>query len=149
MTKRQYHYIVPSAYLILRRGDEVLLMRRANSDYMSGMYSLPSGHVEKFEPADVAAIRETKEEIGVDVRLEDIKLAYVLYRKALEGDHERACFFFETTKWKNEIQNCEPDKCDDVRWFSVNDLPDNLAVEVKHLFEELARGKFYSNHNYN
>lgn len=146
--KRQRHTIVPSTYLILRDKDNVLLMRRANTGYMDGMYSLPSGHVEEFEPAELATIREAKEEIGVDVKVSDLQLVYVLYRKGYEGDHERVCLFFEATIWKNEIKNHEPHKCDDVRWFAMNDLPENMAQEVKYMFSELVKGKLYSSYNY-
>jgi len=47
----------------------------------------------------------------------------------IEGD-ERVDFFVQVHKWSGEIVNAEPDKCDDLRWVNMDDLPNNIIPYV-------------------
>ncbi|MFD6355742.1 NUDIX hydrolase [Nocardia tengchongensis] len=55
----------PSAGAFVRRGDEVLLIRRSDN----GNWSMPGGAHDPGESLSRTAVRETQEETGVDVRL--------------------------------------------------------------------------------
>ena len=72
--------LLVAVYLIFRDGDKVLLLKRANTGYRDGYYSLPSGHLNGGEPAIRAAIREAKEEVGVDIDLKDLRLVHTSHR---------------------------------------------------------------------
>lgn len=50
------------------RGEEVLLIQRGKGA-LKGYWSLPGGHIEPGEPARVAALREVREETGVDAEI--------------------------------------------------------------------------------
>jgi 8-oxo-dGTP diphosphatase len=50
------------------RGAEVLLIQRAKGA-LAGYWSLPGGHIEPGETARMAALREVKEETGIDADL--------------------------------------------------------------------------------
>ena len=63
---------VMAVFLVLRRGDEVLLMRRAGTGFCDGQYSVPTGHVDGNEPLTHAMVREAKEEVGVGIKPEDL-----------------------------------------------------------------------------
>jgi mutator protein MutT len=134
----QKHQVHVASYVIFRRDDQILLMRRANTGYEDGKYSLPSGHIEAGEFPDAAAIREAQEEVGV--KIQDLRFKQVLY-----SDDNYVCFFFETTKWDGEIRNCEENKCDDLNWFDLNNLPKNIAPEVKTGLENFLQKRYYSN----
>ncbi|MBU0490909.1 MAG: NUDIX domain-containing protein [Chloroflexi bacterium] len=54
------------ALVLIRQGDDVLLVRQS---YDQRYWSLPGGMMEHGESVDQAAIREVKEETGLDVRL--------------------------------------------------------------------------------
>ncbi len=43
-------------------------------------------------------------------------------------------------KWSGEIVNAEPDKCDDLCWVSVDELPDNIIPYVKRAIENHLNG---------
>jgi 8-oxo-dGTP diphosphatase len=148
------HKVIPAVYVLLRKSEgaseKVLLMRRANTGYRDGDFSLPSGHVggadEKGgESALTAAVREAKEEIGVDIRPEDLRLVHTLHRYSeLPEPHERIDLFFETERWQGNPINAEPSKCSDIRWSKLTELPDNLTPEVHRMFIKLAKGEPYS-----
>ena len=52
---------------VLRRGDELLAIRRAAGIAKGGRWCFPGGHVERGETSRVALVRELKEELGIDV----------------------------------------------------------------------------------
>ena len=50
---------------------EIVLIKRGNPPF-KGDWALPGGHVEYNESVEDCAVRETKEETGLDVRLEGL-----------------------------------------------------------------------------
>jgi len=136
--------LVPAAYIILRQEDKILLIRRANTGYLDGFYSLPSGHIDGNEPAIYAAVREAKEEVGIDIDPNDLKFVHVIHRVAEEKDHERVDFFFEANKWQGEPSSMEPEKCDDIQWFKLDELPVKLSPVVAQALENIKNNSYYS-----
>jgi len=59
---------VPAVGVVCLRGDQVLLIRRGTPPRM-GEWSLPGGRIEPGERVVDAAIRELREETGVEARL--------------------------------------------------------------------------------
>lgn len=143
------HRVVLAVYVLLRQPDgTVLFIRRANTGYMDGYYSLPSGHVDGGEPAHLAAIREAWEEVGVRIDPQDLKMIHVVHRLAEEGDHERVDIGFEATVWQGEPNNCEPGKCDELRWFDPSNLPENTIPVLREIITHIANTRPYSTHNF-
>ncbi len=134
----QKHQVHVASYIIFRRDNQILLMRRANTGYEDGKYSLPSGHIEAGEFPDAAAIREAQEEVGV-------KILDLIFKLVLYSDDNYVCFFFEAIRWEGEIRNCEENKCDDLDWFEIDNLPKNIAPEVKTGLENFLQKRYYSN----
>lgn len=60
---------VDVALAVLRRGDAVLLQRRARAPF-AGQWELPGGKVRGGEAPRDAAVREVREELGFDARVE-------------------------------------------------------------------------------
>jgi 8-oxo-dGTP diphosphatase len=117
-----------TVHLFFFREDQLLLLRRFNTGFRDGEYSVPAGHLDGGETVMQAAIREAKEEAGVDLEETDLTFSTVMHR--IEDD-ERVDFFFLAHKWQGEPFNAEPDKCDDLRWVYVNQLPQNTVPYVK------------------
>ena len=59
--------IPTGVHVLLERGGEVLLMRRAGTGFFDGLYSLPGGHVEEGESLRATAVREMREELGIEL----------------------------------------------------------------------------------
>jgi ADP-ribose pyrophosphatase YjhB (NUDIX family) len=117
-----------TVHLLFFREGKVLLLRRYQTGYMDGHYSVPAGHLDGGETVTQAAIREAREETGLDLVPETISFACVLHR--IE-DEERVDFFVRVAGWSGEPVNTEPHRCDDLRWFSLSRLPENLIPYVR------------------
>jgi 8-oxo-dGTP pyrophosphatase MutT (NUDIX family) len=143
--------VIPAIYILFKRADKILLIRRFNTGYQDGKYSLPAGHVDGGEPAEQAAAREALEEVGVRIKPEDLHFVHLMHRNVDSDDRyklERADIFFEARKWDGEIVNCEPSKCDELRWEPLGDLPENTIPEVAHALNAIGRGEYYSSYNF-
>jgi len=123
--------IAVSVNVIVAKGDAYLLLRRANTGWADGYYTLPAGHVDGNEALTAAAVRETKEEVGIDVQPEDLELVHVMHRSNKEDDQERLDFYFLARKWRGEPYLAEPEKSDHLDWFSAAGVPDRTLEHVK------------------
>lgn len=135
------HTIIPAVFLVLRQGDQVLLQRRRNTGHGDGSLSLVGGHIDEYEPALSTLCREAKEEIGISIQRNDAKFVYVLHRK--QDKEERVDFFFEVTKWKGEITISEPQKCAELVYCPMNQLPTDVLPYIKHALSDINLGIHY------
>lgn len=142
MTER--NKVVPASYAILRQGDNILLGRRINTGYYDGYYTVPSGHVEEGELSMDTLIRESKEEVGITIDPADAKMVHTMYRAKHDETGQRVDFFFAVEKWSGEIANTEPHKCDDLQWFPLNQLPENMMHHVRLALDLYQKGDDYS-----
>ena len=143
---QERHKLVAAAYIVFRKSDgKLLLLKRANTGYYDGYYSLPAGHLEGGETAAASAVREAREEVGVSLEPQNLKLVHAMHRKSINPlPHERIDFYFEVTDWQGEPVNLEPHKCDELKWVSSKDLPTNMVPEVKQALQMVASGELYS-----
>ena len=129
--------------LILRRGPEVLLIRRYNTGCEDGMYGCAGGCVDGNEPITQALIREASEELGIKLKKEQVKVVHIVHRKNSQGQ-EMIGFFVEASEWEGAPCNMEPHKCDALGWFHINKLPDNCQSVFKHVLAMLDQKQFFS-----
>ena len=132
--------LVPETHLFLVRDERILLLRRCNTDYEDGKYSVIAGHMDGAETAREAICREAHEEAGIELTPDDLAFAQVVHR-ADRG--ERVSFFFEARRWRGEPRNMEPHKADDFRWVALDALPDNMVPYVRRAIERWRTGAFY------
>lgn len=144
MSKERFK-VVPAVYLVLMKDEKVLMLQRANTGYHDGEYSLPAGHVDGGESSTDALMREAKEESGIILHKENIRMKHVMHRPSdMDRSEERVDFFFVATQWHGEIINTEPEKCSDLSWFSLQQLPDNTIPYVRQALEYIQKDITYS-----
>jgi 8-oxo-dGTP diphosphatase len=137
---------VGSAYLFLIKDGKVLLQRRFQTGFEDGNYGVPAGHLDGGETAREGGVREIREEIGIIARPEDAEIVHVMHRKG--ASDERIDFFFTVSKYEGEIENKEPEKCDDLKWFPLDQLPDNMVHYVRVALEHYKQGITYSEYGW-
>lgn len=134
--------LVAAAYVVLQRGDEVLLQLRRGTGYMDEHWAVLAGHLEPGETITAAATREAAEESGVVVDEADLEPLTTLHRFIPGGPpiEQRADFFFRARRWTGEPTPLEPDRCADMRWFPLGALPTPVVPHELTVLEALAAG---------
>jgi 8-oxo-dGTP diphosphatase len=113
------HYDVVAA--VIKDGEKILIARRKEGSFMAGRWEFPGGKVEKGEKPQQALIREIKEELCVEIKID--KLLYVkqhIYELSDERKRRVKLLFYEAVISKGEIK-CVG--CSEYRWV----LPKELA----------------------
>jgi mutator protein MutT len=128
-------HIAVSVNIILQKDGRYLLLRRANTGWADGYYTMPAGHLDGGEALTAAAVREAKEEVGIDIDPHDLKLVHTMHRSNKEDDQERLDFYFLAQKWHGEPYIAEP-KADRLDWFSLSDLPKHTLENVRRTLQE-------------
>ncbi len=117
------------------------MLRRFQTGWADGFYSLIAGHVDGGETFKEAMIREAQEEAGIVLKVEDLRLVHTMHRNS---DSERLSLFFKASMWQGEPRNMEPHKCDDMDWFHINARPDNTVAYVDFALDRIADNQPYS-----
>ena len=122
--------------------EEILLQKRKNTGYMDGYYDVgASGHVEANETMKMALIREAKEEIGIDIEMKDVSFATMIHDISKNVYYNG---YFKVTKWKGEPIIGEKDKIEEIKWFNINKLPDNIIENRKKAIDNYKANIQYS-----
>ena len=131
-----------AVHLFLLRDHSVLLLRRFNTGYEDGNYSVIAGHIDGGEDVCNAMIREAKEEADIKILLENLKIVQVMHRKKL--DEERIDYFFVCDNWAGTIKIMEADKCDELLWVDIDKLPDNTIDYIREAIDNYKAGISFS-----
>ncbi|MEI7024911.1 NUDIX hydrolase [Paenibacillus sp. y28] len=111
--------------------DQVLLLKRQNTGFEDGMWSLVAGRIDGNEEVKAAAIREALEEAGVRIPPNGLEVAGIMHRRDPRYHTEWMDFFLLVHEWEGELFNAEPHKCEEIRWFSLHELPENMISYMK------------------
>jgi len=116
-------------WLVLQRADgRVLLGRRSDVAYGSGLWGLPGGHAVRGETWAAAAVREAREEVGVVVSQDDlVPLGVSRYD---DGGMQGVDAFFLARRWQGVPAPLE--ECSEVGWFDPDALPHDTLPWLAH-----------------
>ena len=137
--KRKRYKTISVVMVYLIKDSKVLLQRRQNTGFSDGMWdSSASGHVEEGETMKEAAIRELSEEVGVTAN--DLAFMGLVHHLGEDDGLPRYLGAFRVTKHNGKPHICEPKKCSDLKWFNINNLPDNIIESRRLILESLRSG---------
>src|SRR5215467_14012477 len=105
------------------RARALLTLRRFPPE--AGCWSILGGRLEAFERVEDCAVREAREEAGVDVILERL-LCITDHILPSEGQHWVSPAYLARIV-RGEAKNCEPEKASALEWFDVRSLPAELT----------------------
>ena len=119
-----YENPAPAAGVVIVEDGRVLLVKRKYKPRV-GMWTLPAGFVESDEGVAECAVRETKEETNLDVELLRLFDVY----SAL--DDPRAAVILILYLGKKVAGNLKcGDDASDVKFFQLDDLPEDVAFRA-------------------
>jgi len=122
----------------------ILLQKRQNTGILDGFYDASCcGHLEVDETLTEGLKREAKEELGIEINKNDLKLCSVIHSNFKNGG-EYLLISFHTTKYQGTPKIMEPDKCSEIKWFPINNLPAELADTRRISIEDYKKKNYYS-----
>lgn len=122
-----YRNPAPAAGVILVEDNAVLLVQR-KFEPRKGKWTLPAGFVEYDEVVIDCAVREAKEETGLDVEIDRLFGAYM----AMDDPRTRVVLLLYTCKRLGGML-CASDDASDARFFPLDALPSDIAFRAHEL----------------
>ncbi|MFJ9608920.1 NUDIX domain-containing protein [Kitasatospora sp. NPDC101176] len=136
--------LVVGVHLVLVEHGGVLLGLRRNTSYAAGLWHLPAGHMKTGETVTGSMSREAAEELGIRIEVEDLVLVHTLHHLDPDDDRSRLQLFFRPNRYDGHVHNAEPHKCEELRWWPLDALPDDIVAYTAHALAEITRGNALS-----
>jgi ADP-ribose pyrophosphatase YjhB (NUDIX family) len=112
--------------VVLVEQEGKILMGRRKIDPGKGLWSFPSGYIDRFEKVETAALREVKEETNLDVKLKGLVGVY-----SDDGNPVVLLVFRADILGGIEAMTAQPDEVSELCFFSPDHLPE-LAFPFDH-----------------
>lgn len=114
-----------SAVAVILKDSKVLLGRSKSKDERLGKYCFPGGRIDKGEDVYDAAVREAKEEAGVNCEIFGKDIIQLSHKKPVGFV---ICKYISGTPKPNW-------EFDSMEWFNINNLPKNI-LEINRIILE-------------
>lgn len=119
--------------------DGMTLLAKRKGKFATGMWGSMGGHVEFGESPTEAAIREAKEELGIEVgNLEFVQCMSMMH----DGKHYLDVSF-KADIISGEPTIMEPDKIAEIGWFPLTNLPSPMFPPVSTVLDAITSGNKY------
>ncbi len=122
---------------IVVNGGRVLLLKR-KKESEAGLWGIQGGAVEFGETIDQAVERELKEELGVECEIVRL-LGVTDHIVPEEGAHWVSPVFLARIS-SGTPKNAEPEKHSEMRWFDLEELPEDVTLPTKNAVRLLDAG---------
>ena len=131
-------------YMIIKNEKgEILFQRRCGSKLWPDFLGLPAGHVDKGEDVYQALVREAREELNIDINVKNIEDTFVVNRinKNLKPYYD---VYFVIKNYKGIIKINEPNKCQELKWVLLDNMPEDVIEFEKIALDNYEKGIKFS-----
>ena len=126
--------------VLVIRGQQVLLLLR-NGSHGSGEWCCPGGHLELGESFEEAARLEVREETGLEIEsAKVISLTNDLEHIDTDDKHYITVGLL-VTDFTGQEEIMEPNKCQGMDWFDLDDLPSPLFAPTAKMIKVYQKNK--------
>ncbi|KAF0186094.1 MAG: NUDIX hydrolase [Hyphomonadaceae bacterium] len=123
--------------IAVNEANEICLVKHT---YVKGWH-IPGGGVERGESIYEAAIKELREETGLIVARQDLRLLSVHANFTnFKGDHVA---LFHCDKWETETTN-RPHEIAECGFFALDNLPEGITRATRERIDEFVRNEDFS-----
>ena len=110
---------------IKNKKDEYLIQKR--SKVKGGKYGITSGHTLEGESAEKGAIREIKEEIGIDIEIQELKL---IYKTNIDGNLYNL-YYLEKDIELHDLK-LQKEEVENVYWYTIDEI--NKLIQKQEFY---------------
>lgn len=111
--------------------DRKVLLGRRRGAHGAESWSFPGGHLEFGESWQACAVREVREETGLE--LSSLGFVAVTNDVFIEAGKHYVTIFMHAQARSNAAELREPDKCEGWAWFDWSNLPSSLFLPIRNL----------------
>ncbi len=122
-------------------GRKILLVKRAKHLIQGGKWAIPGGYVDRDESLEMAAVRELKEETGLDGQIVRLFKMIDDYKTSGKDDRQNVKFIYEV-KADGKVNGSS--EGEEVKWFDVGKIPKESEFAFDHfkIVKEFIKYKF-------
>lgn len=91
-----------------------------------------------------AMIREAEEELKIKIKRKDIDIVHILHH--YKGGALK--FIIKANRYQGNLQVGEADICEELKWFKINELPQNMNEKIRKAIIEIYNNIFYDNSDF-
>ena len=128
---RSIHRLVSK--VIIQNNRNEVLMAKVERGFFKGYWSLPGGYMNHSEEPSQGCVRETHEELGISVKVDDRKP--VITQRSFHRDGISFMSFTYFSKWNGEISELKLKEGEiaEAKWFSITEALTNAVSEFDHI----------------
>lgn len=115
--------------------DGKVLMGKRKGAHGTGTWTSPGGHLEFGESWEACAIREAREETGIEIK--NVRFFSATNDVYPKEEQKHYITIVMLSDWHaGEVENREPEKCERWEWFRWEDLPEPLFMPTNTIVRQ-------------
>ena len=116
---------------VVIKGNKILLVKRVHEPY-AGWWTLPGGIMDLGETIEQTAIREVKEETGIDVKIVSLVGIYSGTKRDPRGTTVDVVYMMKFVRMSGKPDS----ESSEVKFFPFNKLPKNIGFDHRQIIKD-------------